>query len=98
MALAIPTIALSQDIATMQKAQELGTVLGAEGKCGFSYDQDAISDWIDANVPPDDMSFASMLDTMTRGTQFQMEDMSQSSLTAQCRAVERTAKHFGFVK
>lgn len=92
------SVAVAQDLQSMQRAQALGTVLAAEEKCGLSYDQDAIKAWIDGNVPADDMDFASTLSLMTMGMQSQLDEMSKSSLTAHCRSVERTARKYHFVK
>jgi len=91
------TPAISQSFESMQLAMNLGTVLGSEEACGLQYDQSAISAWIDQNVEPSDMEFASSLNMMTGGTRYAIEDMSQSALTAHCRTIERTARHFGFV-
>lgn len=90
--------AISQDLTSMIKAQELGSILGSEEACGFSFDQAAIRAWIDANTDPADMGFASSLTMMTDGAALNLSGQSQSTLTAHCRAVERTARHFGFLK
>ncbi|MCA3438860.1 MAG: hypothetical protein INF50_00730 [Rhodobacter sp.] len=60
--------------------------------------QDAIAFWIDTKVPPEDMTFASTLSMMTEGTAFRLQDISESTRTAHCRSVERTAKHYGFIE
>jgi len=88
----------AQSLSSMQKATELGSILASEKMCGLAYDQGAIADWIDKNVDPSDMGFASNLSLMTEGANYQFEGMSESAKTAHCRSVERTAKHFGFLK
>lgn len=92
------TSAGAQSMKSMQMAGDLGSVLASEEPCGFTYDQEAISAWIDKNIDPSDMGFVSTLSTMTTGVSYQMRDMSKSALTAHCRATEKTAKHYGFMK
>jgi hypothetical protein len=96
--LATPLAGHAQDLDSMQVAYKLGTVLGSEARCGFSYDQAGISAWIDANTDPSDMEFASNLAAMTQGADYTIEGMTESAKTAHCRAVERTARHYGFIK
>lgn len=82
---------------TMQNANNLGTLLAAQSPCGLTYDQTAVNAWIDANVPADDMEFASKLELVTsvRGRKF--NDMTETARAAQCHAATRTARHFGFI-
>jgi hypothetical protein len=79
-------------------ALNLGSVIGSEEACGLTYDQDAIERFINEHVKASDMSFPSMLNTMTAGTKFQIENMSKSSLTAHCAQVRRIAVKYGFTK
>lgn len=95
---AAPLPSLGQDLDSMNTAYKLGTVLGAEARCGFSYDQAGISAWIDANTDPADMEFAANLAAMTQGAEFNFDSLSESAKTAHCRAIERTAQHYGFIK
>lgn len=92
------TSASAQSLESMKAAQNLGMVLASEGKCGFSFDQSAIGAWIDENVDAADMGFASTLSMMQIGSEAQLQGMSESSLTAHCRAVERNAKHYNFIE
>jgi len=78
--------------------QTLATVLAAEEFCGLSFDQSAIGDWIGKNTDPEDLSFLGNLASMTEFSKLQLSDMSTSSKTVHCRAVTRTAKHFGFTQ
>ena len=88
----------AQSLDSVRIATNLGTLLAAEEFCGLSYDQEAIGNWIDENTDPADMGFSSTLNMMTGGSAFELEDMSESSKTAHCRSIERTARHFGFIK
>lgn len=92
-----PSLAMTQSMASMTAAMNLGSVLAAESFCGLTYDQDAISDWIDANTDPGDMGFASSLSLMTDGAGYELQGMTDSSRTAHCRSIERTARHYGFI-
>jgi hypothetical protein len=74
-----------------QMAMSLGSVLGSEKACGLKYDQRAIEMFIEKNVKPDDMGFASMLGLMTRGAAREIKDMSESQKTAHCAQIRRVA-------
>ena len=95
-----PTFAedLQEKMESMARAQELGTVLGSEDLCDLTLDQAGIEAWIAANVAPDDLSFASSLQTMTMGQAFQQDNMSTSSKTAHCAAVRQSARTMGLIK
>lgn len=88
----------AQELETMKRAQELGMVLASEEFCGLAYDQAAIAAWIDANVAEEDMQFAPMLQTMTRGATYELESMTPSLKTAHCRAITQSARSNGFVE
>jgi hypothetical protein len=75
---------------------ELASVLASEEPCGLSYDQDAISRWIERHVRPDDMSFTSALPLETLGFGEEIKTMTPSTLTAHCAQIRRIAKTFGF--
>jgi hypothetical protein len=77
---------------------QLATILGSEEACGLKYDQSAIESFINKNVDPKDMSFAGSLVNLTNGVKFQIQSMSESSLTAHCTQIRRVAKQYGFVK
>lgn len=89
--------ASAQSLDTMRRAQELGGLLASEELCGLIFDAGAIRAWIDTNVEPAQMGFSSMLATMTAGAKFQYADMTPSARAAHCRAVERSARHIGFI-
>lgn len=91
-------IAQGSSLETMELAVSLGSILGSEQFCGLSFDQAAIQAFIDEKIPADDMGFASDLSMMTSGATFQQSGMSESSKTAHCAAVARTARHYGFIK
>jgi len=93
----IPAIALN-DLQRMELAQQLGSVLAGESACGLSYDQDAISDFIEAKVPADDMQFSGLLTLMTSGVEYEVSEMSVSQMTAFCTQTRRVARSYGFTK
>lgn len=82
----------------MKLATEVGTVLASEEGCGLTFDQPAIAAFIEAKVPADDMSFASTLSMMTKGSAYQIEEMSASSKTAHCTQIKRVAASYGFIQ
>lgn len=85
-------------MASMSRAQELGAVLGSEKLCDLTLDQAGIEAWIVANVAPDDLSFATNLQTMTMGQEFQQQNMTTSSKTAHCAAIRQSARTMGLIK
>ncbi|WP_223479260.1 signal recognition particle [Oricola indica] len=85
------------DLERMQTATELGDLLASETVCGFAYNSDAISTYIDENVPADDMGFNPMLDMMMGGRTEMMKSMTDSQKVAHCRQTERVAKAHGFL-
>lgn len=90
--------ACAQDLASMQRAQELGMIIASEDICDLALDQTGIEAWIAANVPEGDMSFASNLSLMTQGAAFQLQGMSAAAKTAHCTAVRRTASAAGLIR
>lgn len=94
----VAEVAIADSLASMEKATNLGSVIASEEFCDLTFDQDAIEDWIDQNVDPDDMGFPSTLNMMVMGSEFQHEGMSKSAKTAHCRSIKRVAKRYGFVE
>lgn len=88
----------AQGFKSMTLASNLGTVLASEEMCGLSYDQEAIAAFIEENVDPKDMGFASNLQMMTEGQAYNLRDMSASARTAHCTQIRRVAKSYGFIK
>ena len=98
LALAAVGLAGAQNFDSMRLATDLGDVLASEEFCGLTYDQDAISTFIESKVKADDMSFTSTLRMMTDGVRYGLADMTDSQKTAHCRQTERVAKAYGFIK
>ena len=95
---AASTPVLAQGLESMKLATELGTVLASEEPCGLTFDQTAIAAFIEAKVPADDMSFPSRLSMMTKGSAYQIDEMSASSKTAHCTQIKRVAASYGFIQ
>ena len=91
-----PALARGGD--TVEKLFGLGDLLAAEVFCGLAYDQAAIRDFIDKNVPPDDLNFAGELDIHARLAKSHLPEMSPATKAAYCVQTERVARHYGFVK
>lgn len=94
---ALPAAA-QDDFELMDLAFGVGSVLGSEEACGLTFDQDAISRFIDERVPPESLDFHPSLQTAMTGAEFQAESMTPSQTTAHCRAVENSARHYGWIK
>ncbi len=90
--------ARADSLANMEKATNLGSVIASEDFCDLTFDQDAIENWIDQNVDPDDMGFPSTLNMMVMGSEYQYLEMSESAKTAHCRSIMRVAKRYGFIE
>lgn len=97
-ALFLPTIAEAQSMESMTLAKDLGSLLAAEDYCGLKYDPAAIQAFIDEKADPSDMGFASNLQAMTSAQEFSLEAQGEAAKVAHCHAIERSAKHFGFIK
>lgn len=82
----------------MTLATDLGNVIASEAACGLSYDQAAISAFIESKVPADDMNFPSLLQTMIMGQEYTLQEMSTSGKTAHCTQIARVAKSYGFIQ
>jgi hypothetical protein len=101
----LPILVLFGFAASVCNAQEnsvalattLGSVLAAEKPCHFSYDRDAIQQYINKNVQESDMSFGSILQAMVEGQTIEMRDMTPATLTAFCAQTGRVAKFNGFI-
>jgi hypothetical protein len=79
-------------------ANDLGALLASEEPCGLAFDQDAIDQFIDEHVDASDMGFATQLSSMTRMAARDLEQHSDSHRRAHCRAMERSARHHGFIE
>lgn len=79
-------------------ARELGSLLASEAYCGLAYDQAAVAAYIDAQVDPSEMGFASTLEIMISGAEYDLDGKSPSAKTAHCSAVTRSARHYGFIE
>jgi hypothetical protein len=93
-----PAIAAGQTIESLQRASALGDIIGSEALCNLTLDQAGIEAWIAANVPADDMTFASHLQAVVGLAEYQQKDMSASAKTAHCAAVRQSAKAAGLIK
>lgn len=80
------------------EARDLGHLLAAESFCELSYDQEAVQGWIDANVDPSNLSFPGDLSSYREVAVYSLEDLAGSAKTAHCHAIQRTARHLGFIK
>jgi hypothetical protein len=99
LAFLLPAVVMAaDDLETMELADNLGFVLAGGEKCGYTFDDSAVIAFVQERVPPDELGFASMLNTMVTGATFQLEQLSDSAFIAQCAVVEQTARHYSFMK
>lgn len=83
---------------TRRLASDLGSLLASEQFCGLTYDQAAISAFITANAPPDDMGFAGLMQQSIALHGYSLADITGSAKAAHCTAITQTARHYGFIQ
>jgi len=93
-----PQIASADQIETFQLAEKLGALLAAEKPCGFTFDQGAVSAWVDANVHADDMDFTEALNMIVSNRDGKVDEMSPAQRVVFCRQTERVARALHFIK
>lgn len=85
-----------------QSARELrdtlSIIFASEEPCGFTYSHDAIADWVDQHVDPSDMRHSTGVAPYVSIHTDRINSQGQSERVAHCRAVERTARHYGFIE
>lgn len=79
-------------------AEQLGDVLASEKFCSLKYDQGAIAAYITQHVAADDMFFAALLQSQTKGYEMDLDTMSPSAKTAHCTQIDRVARSYGFIQ
>ncbi|MDO9526807.1 MAG: hypothetical protein Q7J57_14930 [Gemmobacter sp.] len=79
-------------------ALTLGGLLGAESACGLTYDIKIVEQYIAENADPADLTIASGLSMITRGTRLEFEAMSTTEKAAQCQLAVRSARVLGFIE
>lgn len=100
-ALALACLAAQPAAAQMEEmmlATNIGSVIGSEKACGLTFDQAAIAAYVAANTPKGNLGFANTLTMMTQGTEFNLQSLSPSALTAHCAAITASATEMGFIK
>ena len=85
-----------------QSARELRDTLSilfaSEEPCELSFKHDAIADWVDQHVDPADMRHSTGVAPYVSLHTDRINAQGQSERVAHCRAIERTARHFGFIE
>jgi len=79
-------------------AVSLGEVLGSEDFCGLKYDQGAVKTFMDKHVHKDDAEFSETLRMVTGWTHYRNGIMPDSDKPAECAAIERVARSYGFIQ
>ncbi len=89
-------VASAQSMKAMNASEQLGKMIAYEKACGISYNQQAISNWIDKNFPGD-MEFANMLATDIYLEKSEIAERSSMEINITCTSVRRAAKDAGFI-
>ncbi len=95
--LTFASMASAQSMKTMNAAEQLGKMIAYEKKCGISYNQEAIANWLDKNFPGD-MEFSSLLAGSILLEKYQINGRSSMENTITCTIVRRAAKDKGFIE
>ena len=78
-------------------ANDLGSIIGGSAACGFHLKEEAVIAFIDDRVEASDMGFVSSLDAWSQIGRERADDWVGINRVAQCRAVENTAREYGFI-
>lgn len=83
-----------------QFLRDMANIVAAESFCHLSYDNQAISDYISAKIPPTDMAFGDDFRRETYNTKMVLQETAkeQSARTIYCTAEIRAAHQLGFIK
>jgi len=92
-----PCLAMT-DLEASELAANIGTLLGSEAGCGFTYDQTAVAAWVNAHVPPDRLDFPTVMQSYSTMTGWSFDKMTASEKTAHCTAIGNSARHLGLMK
>lgn len=92
-----PLSAQDENFKPLLLSSDLGSLLASEEYCGLNYNQDAIDDFIQENVDPNDLSFPTHLNTAIIGHKYTIEQQTASMKTAHCSAISSSANHYGFL-
>ena len=97
-ALAACLVSAGPALAAMEYDQirGLGKVIAYEGICGLTYDQAAITAFIEANTPADDLEFLSTLELALSIADSETPPAG-SARTAMCAQIRQLARTHGFV-
>ncbi|MEM6384352.1 MAG: hypothetical protein AAF739_16900 [Pseudomonadota bacterium] len=92
----IATPAFADD--QLNLASELGRMLAFEEFCGLHYRYNALVDFTQENVDPDNVDFNTVLQASFRARSREREEMTAAMLIIQCTQIEQTARSFGFIE
>jgi len=98
LALSATSVAAQPYMDATKLAVTLGGLLGAERICGLEYDADQVREYISDHADPDDLTIASGLSIMSRGTDIEMSSMTPTEKAAQCQLAERSARALLFIQ
>ncbi len=77
---------------------ELGLIVGSAGVCGYTLDEDALSDYVAQNVPATDLRFASNFQMHVGYHRSEAEKLAPLELRIHCEAAKRSAEHLKLLR
>ncbi|SON55797.1 hypothetical protein HDIA_2256 [Hartmannibacter diazotrophicus] len=80
---------------SLDVADRLGEIIGAEDACGLTLDQAAINRYVSNHVAADDLDFVGYLKTSTWTAKEDLSEMGATERSAHCMQVVRSAKAIG---
>jgi hypothetical protein len=89
------TMAFAQE--NLRLAGDLGSIIGSAEPCGYTLNDDAVSAYIEANVPASDLGFADNLRNNISYKRMLASDMTGLELRVYCETTQRAADGLGFL-
>lgn len=78
-------------------AENLGVLIASERLCGLTFKPEGIRAFIEENVLPDDLEFATQLTKEIGFSHYSDDNITQSEKVARCAQVSRLARHYKFI-
>lgn len=89
------TVAFSQE--NLRLVGDLGSIIGSAEACGYTLNDDAVSAYIEANVPASDLGFADSLRMNIEYKRGLAAEMTGLDLRVFCEATQRAADGLGLL-
>lgn len=89
------TVTFAQE--NLRLVGDLGSIIGSAEPCGYALNEDAVSAYIEANVPASDLGFADTLRTNIGYKRKLATEMTGLDLRVYCETTQRAAEGLGLL-